>query len=109
MHVENRTQRWPKTLALSLMTATLLVAWLTTGVYKTRFAEDNRLVFFIKKQPSFQVAFVNPFATDTDSKPLSRLSAQERQEVIDYCRYRLGIETELKTQDELDNCEGASP
>ena len=60
MHVENRTRRWPKTLALSLMTTTLLVAWLTTGVYKTRFAEDNRLVFFIKKQPTFQVAFVNP-------------------------------------------------
>ncbi|WP_373875091.1 hypothetical protein [Pseudomonas tohonis] len=109
MHVENRTRRWPKILALSLVTATLLAAWLTTGVYKTRFAEDNRLVFFIKRQPSFRVAFVNPFATDADSKPLSRLNAQERQEVIDYCRYRLGIATELKTQDELDNCEGASP
>ncbi|WP_337056199.1 hypothetical protein [Pseudomonas sp. USHLN015] len=94
---------------IGLIAAALLGTWLTTGVYKTRFAEDNRLVFFIKKQPSFQVAFVNPFATDTDSKPLSRLSAQERQEVIDYCRYGLGIETELKTQDELDNCEGASP
>jgi len=26
--------------------------------------------------------------------------------VIDYCKYRLGIETELKTQDELEACKG---
>ncbi|PZE09366.1 hypothetical protein DMX10_31505 [Pseudomonas sp. 57B-090624] len=90
---------------MGLIAVALLGTWLTTGVYQTRFAEDNRLVFFIKQQPSFRVAFVNPFATDADSKPLSRLSAQERQEVIDYCRYRLGIATELKTQDELDRCE----
>lgn len=105
--MENRTRRWPKRLALSLMTVTFLVAWLSTGLYKTRFAEDNRLVFFIKQQPSFQVRFVNPFATDADSKKLSQMSEEERQEVIDYCRYGLGIETELKTQEELDSCEGA--
>lgn len=103
--MESRTRDWRKALVLSLMTATFLAAWLSTGVYKTRFAEDNRLVFFIKKQPSFQVRFINPFATDADTKKLSQMSAEERQEVIDYCRYRLGIETELKTQEELDSCE----
>lgn len=106
--MENRTRSWLKTLALSLIAATLLATWLSTGFYKTRFAEDNRLVFFIKAQPSFQVQFVNPFATDADSKKLSKMNAEERQEVIDYCRYGLGIETALKTQEELDNCEGAS-
>ncbi|WP_317891605.1 hypothetical protein [Pseudomonas sp. PDM13] len=103
--MESRTRDWRKALVLSLLTATFLAAWLSTGFYKTRFAEDNRLVFFIKKQPSFQVRFINPFATDADSKKLSQLSEEERQEVIDYCRYRLGIETELKTQEELDSCE----
>ena len=49
--------------------------------------------------------FMNLFANDADSKKLHELDDEERQLVIDYCKYRLGIETELKTQEELDACE----
>lgn len=82
----------------------LPAVWLNVGFYKTRFAEDNRMVFFIKKHPTLQVRFENIFLSDQDDEPLARLSDEERSVVIAYCKYRLGIETELKTQDELNAC-----
>ncbi|MFV3308530.1 hypothetical protein ACNFBT_24980 [Pseudomonas sp. NY15181] len=82
----------------------LCVAHLYVGFYKTRWAEDNKRVFFIKKYPSLQVEFVNLFASDADDKPLYQLSPLERAAVRDYCKYRLGIETDLKTQADLDAC-----
>ncbi len=61
-------------------------------------------MFFIKSSPTLQVRFENIFLTDADDKPLERLSDEERGLVIAYCKYRLGIETELDTQDELNVC-----
>lgn len=87
--------------------ALLLVLWvvhLYVGFYKTRWAEDNKKVFFIKKYPSLQVEFINIFASDADDKSLDQLSPLERTAVRDYCKYRLGIETGLKTQAELNAC-----
>ncbi|WP_324732950.1 hypothetical protein [Pseudomonas paeninsulae] len=80
----------------------LSFVWLKIGVYETHFAEDNRLVFFFKKHPVLQIRFENIFLTDEDDKPVGRLSDEERRAVINYCKYRLAIETELKTQVELD-------
>lgn len=82
----------------------LSALWLNVGFYETYFAEDNRTVFFIKKYPTWQIRFENIFLSDRDDKPLARLSEEERSVVIAYCKYRLGIEIELKTQAELDAC-----
>nr|WP_298166479.1 hypothetical protein [uncultured Pseudomonas sp.] len=93
-----------KKIILALIILVLSFLWLNVGVYETYFAEDNRTVFFIKKHKTLQVRFENIFLTDEDDKPVDRLSDEERQLVIDYCKYRLGIETELKTQEELEKC-----
>ena len=82
----------------------LPVLWLNVGFYTTRFAEDNRVVCFIKKYPALQIRFENIFLADQDEKALDRLSDEERRVVIEYCKYRLGIATELNTQDELNAC-----
>lgn len=87
-----------------LIILVLAFSWLNVGVYETRFAEDNRVVFFIKKHPTLQVQFVNIFLTDEDEKLLDQLSDEERRMVINYCKYRLGIETGLRTQEELETC-----
>lgn len=89
---------------LIVLLLVLCVAHIYVGYYETRWAEDNKRVFFIKKYPSFQVEFVNLFASDADDKSLDQLSPLERTAVRDYCKYRLGIETELKTQAELNAC-----
>lgn len=89
---------------LFLIILVLAFSWLNVGVYETRFAEDNRVVLFIKKHPTLQVQFVNIFLTDEDEKLLDQLSDEERRTVINYCKYRLGIETGLRTQEELETC-----
>lgn len=52
----------------------LTVLWLNVGFYRTRFAEDNRAVFFIKKYPALQMRFENIFLTDQDKNtgPIER-------------------------------------
>lgn len=94
-------KRW---ITLLLIATAIFLAWLKVGFYETRFAEDNRRVFFLKKHPTLQIEFVNIFASDQDEKPLQKLSTKEQQQVIDYCRYRLGIDTQLQTQAELNIC-----
>jgi hypothetical protein len=59
---------------------------------------------FIKKSPTFQVRFENIFAHQRTPKRLLELSLEERQRVINYCKYRLGIETHLETESDLDRC-----
>lgn len=93
-----------KKIILSLIVFASSILWLNAGVYETHFAEDNRSVFFIKKHPTLQVRFENIFLTDEDDKTIDRLSDEERSMVINYCKYRLGIKTELKTQKELEAC-----
>jgi hypothetical protein len=74
------------------------------GYYKAIDDAEINTVLFIKKQPTFQMKFVNLFANDSDGKKLHELNDEKRQFVIDYCKYRLGIKTELKTQEELETC-----
>lgn len=59
-------------------------------------------VFFIKKSPTLQMKFENIFAYESDDKKWSELNDAERQLVIQYCKYRLGIITTLKNQSELE-------
>ncbi len=92
-----------KMVILLVMLVAFLV-WLNVGCYKTYFAEDNQVVFFVKKHLSFQVRYENIYLTDENEKPLGRLNDEERGVVISYCKYRLGIETQLRTQEELDAC-----
>ena len=82
----------------------LVVLILFVGYYRSIDDAEVNTRYFIKKHPTFQLKFKNIFANDADPKPLQKLSAQERQWVIDYCRYRLGIDTQLQTQAELNIC-----
>ncbi|CAI8822577.1 Sigma-70 family RNA polymerase sigma factor [Pseudomonas chlororaphis] len=81
-----------------------LVAALYIGFYEKMEDAYPEKVFFIKKSPTFQMKFENIFAYESDDKNLSELSDTERQLVIQYCKYRLGITTTLKSQDELEEC-----
>ncbi|ANJ59186.1 hypothetical protein [Pseudomonas silesiensis] len=80
------------------------ISHLYVGYYETRWAEDNKIVLFIKKEPTFQVKFENIFASDSDDRPLTDLIMEEIAIIRTYCKYRLGIETWLQTQEELEAC-----
>jgi hypothetical protein len=92
--------------ALLLTTALIVssVAILNIGYYETHWAEDNIAVFFIKKESTLQMKFENMFATDSDFDPVHELSDNDRQDLIDYCRYHLGYITRIENEADRDGC-----
>lgn len=86
--------------ALTCVTATIL----KTGFYTYHMDSETSTVFFVKKIPSLRIEFENIAMTEGDPVLLEHLGHEQRVTVIDYCRYRLGIETTLQTQAELKAC-----
>ncbi|PCR95747.1 hypothetical protein CP336_14690 [Pseudomonas fluorescens] len=90
--------------SLLIILSTTIVAILYIGFYEKMEDAYPEKVFFIKKSPTFQIKFENIFAYESDDKKLSELSEMERSLVINYCKYRLGLDTTLKSQSELEKC-----
>ena len=82
----------------------LIVGFLKIGYYFNYEDEETTAVFFVKQSPTFQLKFHHIFANEGDPIPLAHLRDDQRLKVIDYCKYRLGINTELADQAELDAC-----
>lgn len=74
------------------------------GYYNSIDDAEINTRYFIKRYPMFQMEFVNLFANDSDHKSVDELSDEERGLIIDYCRYRFGINTRLVTQTDLEAC-----
>lgn len=82
----------------------VLVTVLYVGYYEALEDGDIETILFIKKHPTFQIKFYNIHANDGEIRQVERLTQQERQWITDYCRYRLGIDTDLKTQADVEVC-----
>jgi hypothetical protein len=82
----------------------VLVTVLYVGYYEALEDGDIETILFIKEHPTFQMKFYNIHANDGEIRQVERLTEQERKWIIDYCRYRLGIETDLKTQNDVEIC-----
>ncbi|QVW26701.1 hypothetical protein KJF94_14675 [Pseudomonas hormoni] len=88
-----------------LIAAMLLVlAVLYVGYYEALEEGDIETILFIKKHPTVQMKFYNIHANDGEIRRVERLTEEERKWIIDYCRYRLGIDTALETQDDVEIC-----
>lgn len=96
----------PGRVLITLGAFTAMTCWPLVGYYETRDGEQSNRVYFVKRQPTLQLKFVNLFANGQAPRPLEQLSQEERQLAIDYCLYRLGISTPLDTQQQLETCTG---
>ena len=74
-----------------------LVSVLYVGYYEALEDGDIETILFIKKHPVLQMKFYNIHANDGDIRQVERLTSEECKRTIDYCRYRLGVDTELRT------------
>ena len=81
-----------------------VVTMLYVGYYEALEDGDIETIVFIKKHPTFQMKFYNIHANDGQIRKVERLTAEERGRIIEYCRYRLGIDTDLETQDDVEMC-----
>ncbi|SDS35539.1 hypothetical protein SAMN05216496_1394 [Pseudomonas sp. Z003-0.4C(8344-21)] len=82
----------------------VLVTVLYVGYYEALEDGDIETILFIKKHPTFQMKFYNIHANDGEIRKVERLTEEERIWIVDYCRYRLGIDTDLKTQNDVEVC-----
>ncbi|MHC8404022.1 hypothetical protein [Pseudomonas sp. TMB3-21] len=82
----------------------VLVTVLYVGYYEALEDGDIETILFIKKHPTFQMKFYNIHANDGEVRQVERLTEQERNWIIDYCRYRLGIDTDLKAHNDIESC-----
>ncbi|WP_253950524.1 hypothetical protein [Pseudomonas lijiangensis] len=90
--------------SLIIFLSITFIVSLYIGFYEKMEDAYPEKVFFIKKSPTLKMQFENIFAYESDDKKLSELSDTERQQVIQYCKYRLGVTTTLKNQNELEEC-----
>ncbi|WP_317850316.1 hypothetical protein [Pseudomonas sp. GL-RE-19] len=81
-----------------------LLAILKVGYYEEHSEHEIYTIFFVKKTPTLRVKFFNIHANDGDYRRIETLSDERRQKIKDYCKYRLGIETEVKTQADIVMC-----
>ncbi|MDB6141774.1 MAG: hypothetical protein JWP80_818 [Pseudomonas sp.] len=81
-----------------------LLAILNMGYYNEISEGEVHTIFFIKKSLTPRIKFYNIHANDSDYRKVDNLSDELRQDIIDYCKYRLGIETEVKTQADVEMC-----
>ncbi|WLI11934.1 MULTISPECIES: hypothetical protein [Pseudomonas] len=91
-----------KKLLIAAVLAVLVVLYV--GYYEALEDGDIETIVFIKKHPTFQMKFYNIHANDGEIRQVERLTDEERKWIIDYCRYRLGIDTELKMQSDVEMC-----
>ncbi|MFK3773109.1 hypothetical protein [Pseudomonas sp. NPDC089406] len=82
----------------------MLLTVLYVGYYQALEDGDIETILFLKKHPTLQMKFYNIHANDGEIRQVERLTEQERQWIIDYCWYRLGIHTELNTQNDVETC-----
>lgn len=84
--------------------AVIFFAHFYIGYYEDLGVHGGDRVFFIKKHPTLQVKFKNLYTRDGDHTPLKKMNMVEANIIIDYCWYRLGIKTQINTEEELDAC-----
>jgi hypothetical protein len=89
---------------LLIFLALLIGVHLSVGYYTTLDIEDPLTFLFVKKYPTFQLRFENIYSDDAERKSLIELSEVDVRLIRDYCKYRLGVDTSLDTQQELDGC-----
>jgi hypothetical protein len=89
---------------LLIVLTTILVAHLYVGYYTNLSIHGGEKIFFIKKHPTLQMKFENLYTREGDYTPLNRMGAIEANVIINYCKYRLGIETRLENESELEVC-----
>lgn len=89
---------------LLLISLLIFLVVVNVGYYNEVSEGEVNAIFFIKKTPTLRMKFYNIHANDGDYRKIDKLSNELRQDIIDYCKYRLGIETEVKTQADIEMC-----
>jgi hypothetical protein len=67
------------------------VAIAYTGYVNSYLDHETQTTFFLKRFPTLQTRFYDPFANEGDDEPIDQLTPIDRAHLADYCKYRFGI------------------
>lgn len=78
--------------------------WLNFGYYRSADEFGSEVVFFKKKFATAKIEFHNIHANSEDVRNIDLISMRDKSDIVEYCKYRLGIITQLETQEEVIRC-----
>ncbi|PNG36475.1 MULTISPECIES: hypothetical protein [Pseudomonas] len=81
-----------------------LLVVLNVGYYTELEEAETHTRWFIKQSPTLRLEFFNIHANDGDYRRVEKLTPEYRQMIIDYCKYRLGIDTQVTAQADVERC-----
>ncbi|WP_081073186.1 hypothetical protein [Burkholderia multivorans] len=62
-----------------------------TGYVKSYSDHEIKTTYFLKRYPTLQMEFYDPFANESDDVPIDQLAPPDRKHFSDYCKYRFGV------------------
>ncbi|MBC8748975.1 MULTISPECIES: hypothetical protein [Paraburkholderia] len=80
-----------KCLAAVACAACVMLAIAYTGYVHSYLDHEVQTTFFLKRYPTLQLQFYDPYANEGDDAPVDRLPPLDRSRFADYCKYRFGI------------------
>lgn len=84
----NAAQKW---LAAIVSAGIVIVVVAYTGYVNSYLDHETQTTFFLKRYPTLQTRFYDPFANEGDDEPIDQLPPINRARFADYCKYRFGI------------------
>jgi hypothetical protein len=85
----NASRKWLAAIACVVIVV-VMVAY--TGYVNSYLDHETQTTFFLKRFPTLQTKFYDPFANEGDDEPIEQLAAIDRARFVDYCKYRFGID-----------------
>lgn len=80
-----------------------LFSWLFIGYVHIPYDDNDTIPhFFLKNKPTFQLEFFDIYLQDGNIPKFERLDQSQKQQQINYCQYRYGIE--ITNDNELIYC-----
>lgn len=95
----NEARKWT---GVILGACAAITAIMYTGYVKSYLDEEVQTTFFVKRYPTLQMEFHDPFANEGDDVPIDQLRLADRAVFANYCKYRFAI-TENSAQ-ALEKC-----
>lgn len=96
--------RWTLARVASVIAA---ISLLYIGYVRSYLDRETQTTLFIKRYPTFQMEFLDPFENKGDDVLVESLSTVERARFADYCKYRFGMAD--RSSQTLEKCKAEIP
>ena len=87
----------------------LIVFVLFVGVQEGIDYEDDYIVLFIKKYPTYKIFFYNAYNDAGDHPEIEDLDRKSLEDLVSFCKYRFGFAATISDIEQIRMCVSESP